>query len=117
MADPSEARMPAHLEVGGLIRAVEAAGGFATVLAKGERDAGTLLVVCCANGRAAAAYERMPQPDGSRAWTLSRSQDAENPQEFWEYCDRRKSQDRDLWIIELDVPQAERFIALPGTAG
>ena len=44
-----EARLPAHVEVAGLIRAVESAGGFATVIAKGERDAGTLLVICCEN--------------------------------------------------------------------
>jgi hypothetical protein len=115
VADSFEPRIPAHLEVAGLIRAVEAGGGFATVMAKGERDAGTLLVVCCASGRRAAAYERMPQPDGSRAWTLSREQDAENEQEFWDYCDRRKAQDRDLWIVELDVPEGERFIDMPGT--
>ena len=108
-------RIPAHLEVGGLVRAVEAAGGFATVLARGERDAGTILVVCCEKGANGAAYERMPQPDGSRAWTLSRKQDVENPQEFWEYCRRRHDQDRDLWVLELDIPQAERFIDSSGT--
>src|SRR5688500_3694619 len=117
MADSRESRIPAHIEVSGLIRAVEAEGGFATVIAKGERDAGTLLVICCGGDRCAAAYERMPQPDGSRAWTLSRQQEAGNEQEFWDYCDRRKNQDSDLWIVELDVPDAERFIALPGTAG
>lgn len=106
-----DARLPAHVEVSGLIRAVQAAGGFATVIAKGERDAGTLLVVCCEHGGKAVAYERMPQPDGSRAWTISRTQDAENPREFWDYCDRRQSQDGDLWIVELDVPNGERFIA------
>lgn len=104
-------RLPAHLEVAGLIRAVQAAGGFATVIARGERDAGTLLVVCCENGANAAAFERMPQPDGSRAWTLSRKQDVENPREFWDYCDRRRHQDDDLWIVELDIADAERFIA------
>jgi len=106
-----DGRLPAHLEVAGLIRAVEAAGGFGTVIAKGERDAGTLLVICCENGANAAAFERMPQPDGSRAWILSRSQDAENPKEFWDYCDRRRHQDDDLWIVELDISDAERFIA------
>ena len=106
-----DSRLPAHLEVAGLIRAVGAAGGFATVVARGERDAGTLLVICCENGAKAAAFERMPQPDGSRAWTLSRRQDADNPQEFWAYCDRRRSQDDDLWIVELDIADAERFIA------
>jgi hypothetical protein len=117
MADSPESRIPAHLEVTGLIRAVETAGGFATVIAKGERDAGTLLVVCCARGRPAAAYERMPQPDGRRAWALSRKQDTENPNEFSEYLDRRKRQDGDLWIVELDVPNGERFIDMPGTQG
>ena len=111
------ARIPAHIEVSGLIRAVEAAGGFATVIAKGERDAGSLLVICCASGGPAAAYERMPQLDGARAWTLARRQDIENPREFWDYCDRRKAQDSDLWIVELDVPNAERFIEQAGTAG
>ena len=106
-----DGRIPAHLEVSGLIRAVQAAGGFGTVIARGERDAGTLLVICCENGANAAAFERMPQPDGSRAWTLCRSQSADNQQEFWDYCDRRRHQDDDLWIVELDISDAERFIA------
>jgi hypothetical protein len=106
-----DARLPAHVEVAGLIRAVGAAGGFATVIAKGERDAGTLLVVCCESGANAAAYERMPQPDGTRMWTLTRRQDIDNPKEFWDYCDRRRNQDHDLWVVELDVPNGERFIA------
>jgi hypothetical protein len=53
----------------------------------------------------------MPQPDGTRAWTLSREQDAENKRAFWDYLDRRQNQDGDLWIVELDIPDAERFIA------
>lgn len=112
-----DSRLPAHLEVTGLVRAVEAAGGFAAVIAKGERDAGTLLVVCSEKGGQSRAYERMPQADGSRAWTLTRRQDPGNPHEFWDYCERRKAQDSDLWIVELDVPEGERFIDLPGTPG
>lgn len=105
-------RIPAHLEVSGLIRAVETAGGFATVLEKGERDAGTILVVCCQNGRDSRIYERLPQLDGSRSWTLAKAQDPENPIEFSEYCEKRKKQDRDLWIVELDIVHGERFIGL-----
>ena len=105
-----DARIPAHLEVTGLLRAVGAAGGFATVIAKGERDAGTILVTCCENGKNCRAYERMPRPDGTRGWSLAKTQDSENPVEFGEYLDRRKRQDSDLWIVELDIPDAERFI-------
>ncbi|WP_271079062.1 DUF1491 family protein [Aurantiacibacter sp. MUD61] len=103
-------RIPAHLEVSGLIKAVSAEGGFATVLAKGEKTAGTLMIVCCENGTKLRAYERMPQLDGTRAWVLSKSQDTEKPLEFSEYIDRRKRQDSDLWILELDVANPERFI-------
>jgi hypothetical protein len=106
-------RLPAHLEIAGLIRAVDAAGGFATVIEKGERDAGTILVICCENGTNARLYERMPQLDGSRKWTLSNKQASENQQDFIDYYNRRKSQDGDLWVIELDVANSERFIGLP----
>jgi hypothetical protein len=105
-----DTRIPTHLEVTGLLRAVEAAGGFATVIAKGERDAGTILITCCESGKNCRAYERMPRPDGSRAWTLTKAEDSENPLEFGEYLERRRRQDIDLWIVELDVPDAERFI-------
>ncbi|WP_128891434.1 DUF1491 family protein [Erythrobacter sp. HKB08] len=105
-------RLPAHIEVNGLIRAVQAAGGFATVLAKGERDAGTILIVTLQNGTNARLYERMPQLDGSRKFVLTREQDAEKPQEFNEYIAKRSAQDSDLWIVELDVADAERFVAV-----
>ena len=110
-----DARLPAHLEVAGLIRAVDAAGGFATVVAKGERDAGTLLIICCKNGTNGRLYERMPQLDGTRAWTPTKTEDPENKAEFVEYWQRRVRQDRDLWVLELDIANAERFIGLSGT--
>lgn len=110
-------RLPAHLEVSSLIRAVNADGGFAMVLSKGERDAGTIMVVLTEGGKESRAYERMPQPDGSREWQVSRRQTAENPQEFGEYLNRRGAQDPDLWIVELDIAQGERFIGLPMNPG
>ncbi len=105
-------RLPAHLEISGLIRAVDHAGGFATVLKKGERDAGTILIICCENGTNARLYERMPQLDGTRKWTLSKQQDTEKPMDFLEYCERRGKQDPDVWLLELDIADAERFIGI-----
>lgn len=93
-----------------MIRAVEAAGGFASIIAKGERDAGTILVVCCVNGAEGRLFERMPDLDGNRVWTLVRSEDIDNKREFSEYLSRRHSQDPDSWIVELDIANGERFI-------
>lgn len=112
-----ETRLPAHVEVAGLVRAVSANGGFATVLATGDRDAGTILAICCNKGTDAVAWERMPDTSGGRRWTPTKRQDSENPQEFQGWIERRRGQDPDLWLIELDIPQAERFILSEESGG
>lgn len=105
-----EPRLPAHIEVGGLIRRANAAGGFASVLQKGERDAGTILLVLTERGGNARVFERMPGLDGARSWQRSKVENPENKQEFYEWLDRRGAQDPDLWIVELDIADGERFI-------
>ena len=105
-------RLPAHLEVASLRRLVEAEGGTAMVLARGERDAGTILVVTQERGAHARLFERMPQLDGTRRFTLSRGQSDEDPDDFTRYLDRRRQQDPDCWILEMDVDDAERLVAL-----
>jgi hypothetical protein len=107
-----EVRIPARIEVAGLIRAVEAAGGFAAVLSKGEPEAGTILVIITEGGVDSRAYERMPQADGTRQWHCARRQDPEAPEGFAQYVERRGRQDADLWIVELDIANGERFIQL-----
>ncbi|WP_395329685.1 DUF1491 family protein [Novosphingobium sp. BL-8H] len=107
-----DARLPAHLEVSALIRAAEAAGGFGMVIQKGERDAGTILVVLLENGRDGRAYERMPQMDGTRAWTCSKREEMADSRAFSEYVQRRAGQDPDLWVIELDTARPERLIGI-----
>lgn len=105
-------RLPAHLEVSGLIRLVESQGGTAMVLAKGERDAGTILIVTMCRGEDVRLFERMPQMDGTRPFLATKSQDLEKPEEFSEYLDRRRRQDPDIWIVEVDIANAERFVEL-----
>jgi hypothetical protein len=104
-------RIPAHLEAGAILRLAESQGGFGTVLAKGERDAGTVLVVTTYRGEASTLYERMPALDGSRSFVATKNEDPENRQEFSEYLARRRRQDPDIWLIEVDIANAERFIA------
>lgn len=97
-----------------MVRAVEAAGGFAAVLHKGEREAGTILVVLAERGANLRLFERMPSAEQGRSWHCTRQQDPERPEEFGEYLARRSSSDPDLWIIELDIADGERFIPQTG---
>jgi hypothetical protein len=112
-----EARLPTHLEVAALIRRTESQGGFATVLQRGERESGTIMLVLCARGTENRSYERMPQLDGIRQWHCSRRELENNREDFDLYIKRRGEQDPDLWILELDIADGERLIGLTTPVG
>ena len=106
-----DGRLPAHVEVGAMLRKAQGEGGFATVIQRGERDAGVILLLTLERGENARLWERMPQLDGTRVFTCTKVQDNDNKQEFEEYLTRRQRQDPDSWLVELDIADAERFIA------
>ncbi|GMM91851.1 DUF1491 family protein [Qipengyuania sp. MTN3-11] len=106
-----DGRLPTHVEVSGLIRTIESAGGFATVVSKGERDAGVLLLLTREPGANARFWERMPQRNGSRSFICAREETVDNKKEFSDYLTRRIAQDPDSWLVELEIANAERFIA------
>lgn len=110
-----DSRLPAHLEAAAVRRMAESLGGYAMILSKGERDAGTLAIVIIVRGEAARLYERMPQLDGTRRFVPTKYEDIENKHDFSRYLDHRCEQDPDLWLIEAVVADEEQFVAaLPG---
>ena len=99
-------RLPTHLIVGALLRRVNDAGGIAMVRAKGDARGGAILLLIENRSGPVRVLERTIDFDG-RA-TLTGSTPADDCESYWR---RRRSQDPDLWVIELDVPEAERFAA------
>ena len=99
-------RLPSGVLVSALIRRVADAGGFAAVLAKGDAGGGGVLVVATDRGAGERLYERGLGSDGRTM--LIDSTPADDPTGYWR---RRRSRDPDLWVIELDSPQAQRFAA------
>lgn len=108
----TEGRIPALLEVQGLIRRVQSQGGFAAVISRGDVQAGTLLLLTIENGGNPRVWERLPQSDGIRKWHQISEEHIEKYGDTGAYLTRRQSSDPDLWVVELDVPNAERFIGL-----
>lgn len=107
----SDARLPARLEAAAIMRLAESQGGFATVLARGGDEGGTILLAILCRGEPAALLERMPSADGSRNYVAVKTQALENAQEFSAYCERRARQDSDLWVIEVAIDDWPRFAA------
>ena len=81
------------------------------VTAKGERDAGTILILTIYRGENAVLFEKMPQLDGSRPFIAAKRQNPEKKEEIFEYLERRKNQDPDIWILEVDIADGARFVA------
>lgn len=103
-------RLPSALIASALIRRVHDAGGFAAVLARGDPQGGALLLVAPDRAGGARLFERGLGPAGEPAAIDSTPKDAgaESVDAYWR---RRRDRDPDLWVIELDVPDAERFAA------
>jgi hypothetical protein len=106
-----EARIAASVLASGLIRKAQGEGGFGAVLAKGDPTAGSILVILLERGGNPRLLERLLQPDGRYSWQESGSRRVENQREVPEFIARRRRFDPDLWVIELDIPSAERFAA------
>jgi hypothetical protein len=104
-------RLAAKVEVSALIRRVEGLGGSAAVLARGDATAGTILLYIADRGAFFRLLERRLDETGAYRWSATGPQDVEGKQEVDTYIERRRRVDGDLWVVELDVAGAERFVA------
>ncbi|MGH6612944.1 DUF1491 family protein [Sphingomonas sp.] len=104
-------RLPSGVLVSALLRRVNDAGGMGMMLARGDDQAGAILIIALENGQNPRALERGIGPDGAVSLIESTHQAVDNPSEITAYWQRRRSRDPDLWVIELDSPFAERFAA------
>jgi len=105
------ARLATGVLVNALIRRAEGAGGGAMVLAKGDATAGAVLLLLVERGANPRFVERGLGPDGNPALIPSGPREFVDDGEVTAYWKRRRERDSDLWVVELDIAQAERFAA------
>ncbi len=74
------------------------------MLAKGDETAGALALVVREDG-AERVLTRTMAAAGGYQWT-----EAASGESISAWSDRARSRDPDLWIIELDIPDAARFV-------
>jgi hypothetical protein len=111
------ARLSASVEATGLIRKVEAGGGFGAILHKGDPERGSLLIVVRSRGEYVSCLERTLSVDGRYSWGSAGPAAPGAEEEVSQFLARRTGFDPDLWLIELDIAQPERFIAETTSTG
>ncbi|NYF32742.1 DUF1491 family protein [Sphingopyxis sp. JAI108] len=104
-------RLKSRFLVDLLLRRTEAAGGFATVLAKGDENSGIILVQCSDRGQPGPLLERRFGADGHYIWEAVGPSDPNDGESRANYQDRRRKSDPDLWLVELDIADAPRLVA------
>jgi hypothetical protein len=104
-------RLTAAMQVSALIRRVHDAGGSAMVLARGDATAGAILLLLYDRGARPRFVERGLGPDGATSLITSGPQDIAGEDDVRHYWQRRRARDADLWVVELDIAEAERFAA------
>ncbi len=105
------ARLPARLEATALMRQVQANGGFATIIKRGDDDRGALILLVAERGMPKALIGRRMGADFAYHWTIIATANLLAPEKFRESTDKVTQFDPDCWLIELDVADAERFVA------
>jgi hypothetical protein len=104
-------RLPAHLEVASILRRAEAAGGFGTVLRKGDPERGSILLLISRRGQHLQCLERIMSLAGGYSWQASGPPESAGSAEIADFLAKRARFDEDYWALELDIADPERFIA------
>jgi len=107
----SGGRLPPRLEVPALLRRAESQGGFATVVHKGDAEGGAVLLLVSSRGRHVAGLERILGVNGFYQWRATGPADSADSAEVAAFLTQRRRFDPDLWVVELDIAEPERFIA------
>lgn len=99
------------------MRRAQSQGDFAAILRRGDQDSGTITLLVREKGRIAAIVERRLDPQFTYSWA-DVSADCPPDEAGWrEFLEKKRKFDPDFWAIELDVADAQRFIAETTSAG
>jgi hypothetical protein len=105
-------RLSSDLWVYALIRRVELAGSFATVVRKGDARGGAVLVKTLdRRSGVARLWAEAVGRDGESVWM--RPVDREDEAAVDAYIERAARIDPDIWVVEVEDADGRRFLAEP----
>ncbi|MDO9488925.1 MAG: DUF1491 family protein [Sphingomonadaceae bacterium] len=103
-------KLNAGLWVGAIVRLAQSRGDFATIAKKGDETAGQVILVARRRNGHVQVYSRTMNSRGDYSWTIAIEAPAEELGKVNDYLGRQRRYDPDLWIVDLDTDNPERFV-------
>lgn len=110
-------RLPARVEVTAIMRRVQSGDGFAAILHRGDPERGSISLLVMERGDMRAVLERRMTKDFNYRWSEVPASVALGGSNWREWVEKLSRIDPDSWLVELDVADAQRFIAETIAAG
>lgn len=105
-----EARLKSEIQVKALIRRCDLAAIGVAVTARGDPDAGAILVKLCGRDLSATVLAQTRRADGSLGWLRATGEAPVAETEADAYIARQRQRDPDLWVVEIETAAPETVL-------
>ena len=105
-----EARLKTSIQVRALIRRCDLAAVGAVVTARGDPDAGAILIKLEGLAAGVAVLAQTRRADGTLAWLRATGAASVTNAEADAYIARQRQYDPDLWVIEIETAAPETLL-------
>ena len=108
-----EARLKSGLWIKALIRRCDLAAIGVAVAARGDADAGAVLLKLNGREEGCTVLAQARRPDGGAVWMRATGAAPVAEAEADAYIARQRGRDPDLWVVEIDSMRPEALLDTP----